>query len=214
MTTDISPSTPPKKKREANPNAIHYIDNAKFFEEMKAYHEAYHEAKAASKPKPRLSDYAGSCFIKIAERLSLSPMFRNYPFREEMVAHGIENCVQCAHSFNPSTTQNPFAYFTQVTYWAFFRKMQDEKKQLYIRAKMALRSDSLDVLAAFQDESQADDNGNAIAIDTTYLSDFVRKYEEGQAIKLRRRKERRDQRIAASEEADSTKLRADFTRST
>ena len=93
-----------RSKREANPNAVHYVDNTKFFEEMKRYHESYIDAKQKGLPKPRLSNYAGECFMKIAERLSTSPVFRNYQFREEMVAHGIENCVMYAHNFDPSKT--------------------------------------------------------------------------------------------------------------
>lgn len=188
-------TTPTKKrtsKREANPNAIHYVDNVRFFEEMKRYHELYTETKLKGLPKPRLSNYAGECFMKIAERLSTSPVFRNYPFREEMVAHGIENCVMYAHNFDPGKTHNPFAYFTQVTYFAFFRKMQDEKKQMYVKAKLALQSPTLDVLAAFQDPEQAEDvsGEHTLELNTTYLEDFVKRYEEGLARRRDKRKER------------------------
>lgn len=187
-------ATKPAPRREANPNAVHYVDNARFFEEMKAYHAAYHAAKANGQPKPRLSDYAGECFMKIATRLSTSPVFRNYPFREEMISHGVENCVMYAHNFDPEKTQNPFAYFTQVTYFAFFRKMQDEKKQMYIKAKMALQSSTLDALASFQDPEQAEDISaeNAIDLNTNYLEDFVKRYEES----LERRRETRRARTA------------------
>ena len=36
---------------------------------------------------------------------------------------------------NPDKSKNPFAYFTQIIYFAFLRRIQKEKKQMYIRHK-------------------------------------------------------------------------------
>ena len=85
--------------------------------------------------------------MKIAERLSLRPNFVNYTFRDEMISDGIENCVQSAHNFDPERSSNPFSYFTQIIYFAFIRRIQKEKKQLYIKYKTihnnSLLSDSV-----------------------------------------------------------------------
>ena len=119
----------PRKKQ-------HYVDNEKFLEVMTEYRNAYLESKEnGEEQKPMIPDYAGECFLKIAERLSHRPNFINYAFREEMVSDGIENCVMYASNFDHEKSSNPFAYFTQITYYAFLRRIEKEKKQLYIKYK-------------------------------------------------------------------------------
>ena len=114
----------------------HYVDNEKFLIVMGEYREEYlKNIDAGEEIKPILPDYAGECFLKIAERLSHRPNFINYAFREEMVSDGIENCVMYASNFNPEKSKNPFAYFTQIIYYAFLRRIEKEKKQLYIKYK-------------------------------------------------------------------------------
>jgi len=90
--------------------------------------------------KPRISNYLGECFLKIATHLSYKPNFVNYMFREDMISDGVENCVQYIDRFNPEISVNPFAYFTQIIYYAFIRRIQKEKKQLEIRTKIIERS--------------------------------------------------------------------------
>jgi DNA-directed RNA polymerase specialized sigma24 family protein len=53
-----------------------------------------------------------------------------------MVSDGIENCLQYAQNFNPEKSSNPFAYFTQIIYYAFLRRIAKEKKQTHVRNKM------------------------------------------------------------------------------
>ena len=113
----------------------HYVDNEKFLVVMSDYREEYLQAKDNDTELPIIPDYAGECFLKIAERLSHRPNFINYAFREEMVSDGIENCVMYASNFNPEKSTNPFAYFTQIIYYAFLRRIEKEKKQLYIKYK-------------------------------------------------------------------------------
>ena len=52
-----------------------------------------------------------------------------------MISDGIENCLQYVHNFSPEKSQNPFAYFTQIIYFAFIRRIQKEKKHLYVKYK-------------------------------------------------------------------------------
>ena len=113
----------------------HYVDNEKFLVVMSKYREEHLQAKDNDTEIPVIPDYAGECFLKIAERLSHRPNFINYAFREEMVSDGIENCVMYASNFNPEKSTNPFAYFTQIIYYAFLRRIEKEKKQLYIKYK-------------------------------------------------------------------------------
>ena len=94
------------------------------------------KAKKAGKKNPRVPDYVGECFLKIANHLSYRPNFINYTFRDDMIADGIENCLQYLDNFDPVKSKNPFAYFTQIIYYAFIRRIQKEKKQITIKHKM------------------------------------------------------------------------------
>ena len=71
-----------------------------------------------------------SVSLKIANGLSYRPNFINYTYRQEMISDGIENCLQYIHNFDPEKSKNPFAYFTQIIYYAFIRRIQKEKNNL------------------------------------------------------------------------------------
>ena len=111
----------------------HYVNNKEFFQAMKDWKKTVIEAEEAGEPKPCVTDYIGECFLKIAEHLSYRPNFINYPYREEMVGDGIENCLMYASNFDPEKSDNPFSYFTQIIYYAFLRRIQKEKKQDYVK---------------------------------------------------------------------------------
>ena len=120
--------------------SIHYVDNAKFLEAMKEWKDQCRDAEETGDEKPRISNYIGECFLKIATHLSFKPNFVNYMFKDDMVCDGIENCVQYINNFNPEKSKNPFAYFTQIIHYAFLRRIQKEKKQLEIKTKIIERS--------------------------------------------------------------------------
>ena len=126
--------TKTKKKSE------HYVNNAEFLEAMKGYRKEVNKAKKEKREKPPVTDYIGSCFLKIANHLSYRPNFINYTFRDDMISDGIENCLQYLDNFNPSKSKNPFAYFTQIIYFAFVRRIQKEKKQVIIKQRMIAES--------------------------------------------------------------------------
>lgn len=113
----------------------HYINNQDFLKALVDYKTGCVEATSVGKPKPKIPNYIGECFMKIAEGLSHKPNFINYTYRDEMVADGIENCLMYFENFDPSKSNNPFAYFTQIIYFAFLRRIQKEKKQLYVKYK-------------------------------------------------------------------------------
>ena len=120
----------------ARKKGVHYVDNAKFLQAMKDWKEQCKDAEEAGDEPPRISDYIGECFLKIANGLSFRPNFINYTYRQEMISDGIENCLQYIHNFNPEKSKNPFAYFTQIIYYAFIRRIQKEKKQTHVKHKM------------------------------------------------------------------------------
>jgi DNA-directed RNA polymerase specialized sigma subunit len=124
----------PKKKSE------HYVNNKELLEALIVYRNKVSDAKEKGLPKPRITNYLGECFLKIATHLSYKPNFVNYMFRDDMISDGIENCVQYIHNFNPEKSQNPFAYFTQIIHYAFLRRIQKEKKQLDIKSKIIERT--------------------------------------------------------------------------
>jgi hypothetical protein len=125
----------------AKKKSDHYIDNQKFFEEMKMWKALVTAANKAGEKHPPVTSYIGECFMKIAENLSRKPNFINYPYRDEMISDGIENCLLYAYNFDPSKSSNPFSYFTQIIYYAFLRRIQKEKKQAYIKLKKIEMSD-------------------------------------------------------------------------
>ena len=120
----------PRKKSE------HYVNNKELLEALIVYREKVAIAKEKDLPKPRITNYLGSCFLKIATHLSYKPNFVNYMFRDDMISDGIENCVQYIHNFDPEKSRNPFAYFTQIIHYDFLRRIQKEKKQLDIKNKI------------------------------------------------------------------------------
>tara|TARA_A200000159_G_scaffold38842_2_gene35244 strand:- start:1420 stop:1965 length:546 start_codon:yes stop_codon:yes gene_type:complete len=119
-----------KKKPE------HYVNNKEFLLAMTEYKRLVNEAEKNNQSKPPVTNYIGECFLKIANHLSYRPNFINYTFRDDMISDGIENCLQYLDNFNPEKSNNPFAYFTQIIYYAFVRRIQKEKKQVVIKQKM------------------------------------------------------------------------------
>ena len=118
----------------------HYVNNKEFLQAMIDYRKSVNKAKREKRNKPPVTDYIGSCFLKIANHLSYRPNFINYTFRDDMISDGIENCLQYLDNFNPRKSKNPFAYFTQIIYYAFIRRIQKEKKQVTIKNKLITES--------------------------------------------------------------------------
>ena len=113
----------------------HYVNNKEFTEAVAEYSEAVRLAETKGEDLPRMSEYIGECIYKIATRLSTRPNFINYTYRDEMICDAIENCIQYIGNFNRDKSDNAFAYITQICYYAFLRRIQKEKKQVYIKQK-------------------------------------------------------------------------------
>ena len=105
---------------------------------MVEYRKLCSEAEESGEEKPPVTNYIGECFLKIANHLSYRPNFINYTFRDDMISDGIENCLQYLDNFNPDKSNNPFAYFTQIIYYAFIRRIQKEKKQATIKTRLIM----------------------------------------------------------------------------
>jgi hypothetical protein len=181
----------------------HYVDNEKFLVVMGDYREKYLQAKDNDTELPIIPDYAGECFLKIAERLSHRPNFINYAFREEMVSDGIENCVMYASNFNPEKSTNPFAYFTQIIYFAFLRRIEKEKKQLYIKYKTmeeySSLEDHVDMGEMGQSETQAVSSGaSPLTVDKrASIQEFIFAFEEKKRKKKKPKPAKEDDNIVS-----------------
>ena len=114
----------------------HYVDNKQLYAVMIEYKKAVDLAEDQGDTKPQIPDYVGRCLLQIANRLATKPNFANYTFKADMISDGIENCLQYMNNFNPEKSKNPFAYFTQIIYYAFIRRIQKEKKQIQIKSKL------------------------------------------------------------------------------
>jgi len=157
----------------------HYIDNKQFLKEMIAHRKAVRKAKREGNPKPKLPDYVGKCFMMIAENLSHKPNFLSYTFRDEMISDAIENCVMYADNFDPAKSKNPFAYFTQIVYYAFLRRIQREKKHLYVKYK------STEMIGVIDEMGQLDDGeGNSRQFEMyENISQFIETFENARKAK-------------------------------
>ena len=135
---------------------VHYVDNKKFLAAIVERKEQLKDAEEADEPKPQISNYLGECILKIANHLSYRPNFINYTYKEEMISDGIENCLQYIDRFDPAKSSNPFAYFTQIIYYAFVRRITKEKKQQAIKEKMLKQSNIEERIALQSHDDEGD----------------------------------------------------------
>ena len=132
---------------------------------LEKYRAKVQRAKEAGQPKPRVNNYIGGCFLKIATHLSYRPNFINYMYKDDMVCDGIENCIQYIDNFDPAKSKNPFAYFTQIVYFAFLRRIAKEKRQMEIRDKIIEKSGATEVFSV-DGENKAEYNQIKSRIET------------------------------------------------
>lgn len=114
----------------------HYVNNGEFLAALIEHRKNVQKAVEEGTQKPQIPNYIGDCILKIANHLAYKPNFINYSYKDDMILDGIENCIQYLDNFNPDKSSNPFAYFTQIIYFAFLRRITKEKKQSYIKGKL------------------------------------------------------------------------------
>lgn len=149
-----------------------YVNNVDFFNALVEHAEECTKAKETNLQKPMVPSYVAECFMKIADGLSHKPNFMNYTYRDEMISDGIENCIMYYDNFDPTKSKNPFAYFTQIIYYAFLRRIHKEKKYQYVKYKSA----SQHGMAAEQELLEFGDNGLQFEIYDN-LSSFIETFE-------------------------------------
>jgi DNA-directed RNA polymerase specialized sigma24 family protein len=124
---------------------VHYVNNKTLFEEMQKYKAARILAVSEEKTAPKIPRYIGECLLMICTKLATKPNFASYTYKDEMIADGIENCIAAVDNFDPDRYNNPFAYFTQIAWNAFIRRISKEKKQSYIKHKNYQNSFLMDI---------------------------------------------------------------------
>ena len=125
--------------------SIHYVNNSDFSTAVVEYVKKVDEARKTDKKIPTVPDYIAQCFLRIAEGLSHKANFIRYTYREEMVMDAVENCLKAIGNYNLEAATrtgkpNAFAYFTQITWYAFLRRITKEKKQQEIKMKYLTKS--------------------------------------------------------------------------
>jgi hypothetical protein len=157
----------------------HYINNPDFLQALMDYKAEQKRCKTNKLPEPPIPNYIGECFMKIAEGLSHKPNFINYTYRDEMMSDGIENCLMYFDNFDPAKSKNPFAYFTQIIYYAFLRRIQKEKKQLYVKYKA---TEQMGILDEFEMLELEDGTTRQFELYEN-ISEFIENYEEAKKAK-------------------------------
>ena len=123
----------------------HYVNNAEFSQSVVNYVQTVREAKNNKMQLPTVPDYIAQCFLRIAEGLSHKSNFIRYTYREEMVMDAVENCLRAVENYDIDKATrtgkpNAFAYFTQISWYAFLRRIAKEKKQQDIKFKYLAQS--------------------------------------------------------------------------
>jgi len=149
----------------------HYVNNKEFSLAVVDYCEKVDKAKKQkSKKTPIVPNYIAECFLKIAEGLSHKSNFIRYTYREEMVMDAVENCLKAIKNYDIETatrtgTPNAFAYFTQIAWYAFLRRIDKEKKQQDIKLKYMANIEYEDLVDNENSTEQSDEAGQFL-VDT------------------------------------------------
>lgn len=160
----------------------HYVNNKDLYEAIVAYKDLLKE-----KPDARIPSYIGECIMKICERLSTNRNFIGYSFRDEMVSDGIENCVYAVPLFNPEKTNNPFAYFTQIAWNAFLRRIMKEKKEQYIKHKN-MQNAMMDT--GYDDMSYGDSGGHIHVRNNDISNEIIGSFENSKLLTKAKKKDK------------------------
>lgn len=169
----------------------HYVNNKDFLQALKDYKKILDAEKSKGNQTPVIPDYIGESIFEIANRLARRPNFSGYAFKEDMVMDGVENCLKYIDRFDPEKSSNPFAYFTQIIWFAFLQRIAKEKKFLYTKLKS-----SQSMLALGETHDGGSEINMNLNIDADYIDAFIEEFEDKLArdkAKNKEAKEKKDQ---------------------
>lgn len=163
--------------------AKQYVDNKKMYEVLCEYKRKEKEAILNDGTRPKIPEYFGECLLLIARKLSTKPIFYKYPYKEDMISDGVESCLLYMDNFDPEKSQNPFSYFTQIIYYAFLRRIQGEKKHLYIQYKLQ-ENNGFGAMNYDGEKIESNRSGRPQeGVDSEKINNFINDYEKYKGMK-------------------------------
>lgn len=165
-------SKPPRLRHD-------YVDNKRFYEEIKPFIYAVREVEAQGLGReswPEIPRYVGKAIQDMAHKYSTKGNFIGYTYRDEMISDAIENCILYVHKFNPDKYNNPFAYFSQIIFYAFIRRIKNEHKEQYIKYKSLQNSAIMNELVD-NPGGQYTGADKAMDFNSDKYDDFIKKFE-------------------------------------
>jgi DNA-directed RNA polymerase specialized sigma24 family protein len=133
-----------------------YVDNTKLYEAYLEWYTQRKEAKEKGLKEPEPPIYISECILLIPKRLASKNNFSGYSFKEDMIGDAVENIIRYFRNFNPEKSKNPFAYFTQIAYHAFLRRIIMEKKYTKNKIQMLLESDAAELFSTQEHDLYSD----------------------------------------------------------
>jgi hypothetical protein len=185
-------------KRRATRN---YVNNRDLLDALVTYKGLCREAENAGEGRPRVPDYIGTCIFQIATRLATKPNFSGYSYKEDMISDGVENCLLYIMNFNEEKSQNPFAYFTQIIWYAFLRRIAKEKKQMYIRFKSSQHM----ITTGGTHTGGEEDLNIHLSTAADYMNDFISDYETKLAKDKAKKKVDKTEKEETAKKSDEEK---------
>ena len=106
-----------------------YIDNKEFNIQLREFLIECDQAEAAGQEIPQIPRHIADSFLKIAAGLGSTYRFSRYTYLDDMVGDAVSACIIKIRNFDYEKYDNPFAYFTQICWFAFIGRIGDEHKQ-------------------------------------------------------------------------------------
>jgi hypothetical protein len=160
-----------------------YVKKEELQEHLRKYITQLNYCKENNLPLPQIPNVIGVAILDIATRLATRPNFNQYTYKDEMISNAIEDCCKGVDLYNPEKFNNPFGYFTQISWFAFLRKIDNEKYENYLKAKNYQQSFVFNGLIENLDREDYDmisSNINSINEASAYV---ISSWEEKQAEK-------------------------------
>ena len=208
-----------------------FVDKVKFYEHLltrydtvlkvkekqKRYYRMIEEANGGDYRKSELNqkvkemlhripidDYIGECILKICQNLIRKKGFIEFSqtHSEDMIGDAIENCILYISSFDPRKSKEPFSYFTQVATWAFVRRIEKEKREVYFKLRSLHNMDGL-MDSSHQEEHDDTYDGKIMSDDwLIHTRNYVNEYEDKMDKKRRRQRKKKEEKLMKLAEAN------------
>jgi hypothetical protein len=212
-----------KKLEPVKQKANHFVDKVKFYEHLKEryktvtkvkekqqkYYRMVQKAKGEDRRKSEINhkikqllhriptnEYIGECILKLCKNLIRKKGFIefNKTHGDDMISDAVENCILYISSFSPEKSKEPFSYFTQVAHWAFVRRIEKEKREVYFKLRTLHNMDGL-MDSSFQAEHDDTYDGKIMSDDwLIHTRNYVNEYEQKMEKKRNRQRKKKEKK--------------------